>query len=295
MKHSILSSAILAAFLAMPAWAAQTPFTLPVWPGHAPGEKGDIGEEQLMPPQKNETKPIDRLMNVSRPTITVYRPDKDKDTQTAVVICPGGGYSILATNLEGEEVAAWLNSAGVTGIVLKYRVPARKGQPKHLAPLQDAQRAVSLVRSHAREWGIRPDRIGILGFSAGGHLAAAASTNHDQRKYEGLDDTDKVSCRPDFTVLIYPAYLTAGEHLSPEIRVNAQTPPTFFAHASDDGISSENSIAMYLALKRAKVPAEMHIYASGGHGFGLRPTQNPCCTWPQRCQEWMKSRGLLTK
>jgi acetyl esterase/lipase len=271
------------------------PFSLRIWPGKAPGEKGDIGPEKVEPAPPNEIRPITRLANVSDPTITVHRPPKETANGTAVVICPGGGYYILATDLEGDEVADWLNSIGVTGIVLKYRVPARKDQPKHLAPLQDAQRALSLVRSRAAQWEINPARIGILGFSAGGHLAAAASTNFDRRQYEPIDGVDAISCRPDFAVLVYPAYLTAGDHLSPEIRVDEKTPPTFFVHAADDGISAENSIAMFMALRRAKVSAEVHVYAGGGHGFGLRPTKNPCCTWPNRCQEWMKSRGLLEK
>jgi acetyl esterase/lipase len=275
-------------------WVRVVP-TLRIWPGKAPGEKGDIGEQKALPTPPNETNPITRLTNVSDPTVTIHSPPKQTANGAAVVICPGGGYSILATNLEGDEVADWLNSIGVTGIVLKYRVPARNGQPRHLAPLQDAQRAVSLVRSGAAQWGIDPGRIGILGFSAGGHLAAAASTNFDQRQYEPIDDVDAISCRPDFTVLVYPAYLTSGDHLSPEIRVSDKSPPTFFAHAADDGISAENSIAMFMALRRAKVAAELHVYAAGGHGFGLRPTKNPCCTWPERCQEWMKSRGLLGK
>ncbi len=277
-----------------PLISSSDPFSVWIWPGKAPGEKGDIGPEKLEPTPPNEVKPITRLANVSDPTITVHRPPNGTANGAAVVICPGGGYHILATNLEGDEVADWLNSIGVAGIVLKYRVPTRKDDPKHLAPLQDAQRAVSLVRSHAAQWGINPERIGILGFSAGGHLAAVASTNFDRRPYEPIDGVDAISCRPDFAVLVYSAYLTSGDHLSPEIRVDGKTPPTFFALAADDGIA-ECSIAMFTALRRAKVPAELHVYAAGGHGFGLRPTKNPCCTWPQRCQEWMKSRGLLEK
>jgi acetyl esterase/lipase len=274
--------------------AAEKPLTVDVWPGAAPGEKGDIGEEKLLPNQGG--KPVQRLSNVSKPTVAVYKPEKDKDTGAAVLICPGGGYSILAMDLEGEEIAQWLNSIGVTGIVLKYRVPARKDRPKHEAPLQDAQRAISLVRSHAKEWGIAPERIGILGFSAGGHLAAAASTNFDKRHYDPIDAVDKIDCRPDFTVLVYPAYLMAKDGgLSPEIRVDAKTPPTFFVHANDDGISAANSVTMYLALRGVKVPAELHIYASGGHGFGLRPTSHASSTWPQRCEQWMKGQGLLGK
>jgi acetyl esterase/lipase len=151
------------------------------------------------------------------------------------------------------------------------------------------------VRSKAEEWGIDPRRIGMLGFSAGGHLAAWASTNFDKRIYEPIDAIDKVSCRPDFTVLIYPAYLQARDksELASEIRVTKETPQTFFVHAGDDMVSSLNSVEMYQALKKARVPAELHVYASGGHGFGLRPRGNPCSTWPQRCAEWMKARGLL--
>lgn len=271
------------------------PLTLQIWPGDAPGEKGDIGEEGLQPLKPEEKRPILRLANVSRPTITLYKPPKETDTGAAVMICPGGGYSILALNLEGQEVAAWLNSIGVTGIVLEYRVPRRKGLLKHEAPLQDAQRAMSLVRSNAQAWSIDPAKIGILGFSAGGHLSATAATNFDRRAYPSIDEVDKISCRPDFAVLVYPAYLIEGEGLAPEIRVGPETPPVFFAHASDNGISAENSIAMYVALKRAKVPAELHIYAKGGHGFGLRPSPNPCCTWPERCGEWMKSQGIIEK
>jgi acetyl esterase/lipase len=157
---------------------------------------------------------------------------------------------------------------------------------------------MSLVRKHADQWGIDKGRIGILGFSAGGHLSATASTNYDRRAYEPIDDVDTIPCRPDFTVLVYPAYLCgegkqASSKLSPEIQVTNDTPPTFFVHAGDDRISPLNSIAMYTALHVCRVPAELHVYASGGHGFGLRPTDHPCCTWPQRCEQWMRSQGLL--
>jgi len=214
------------------------------------------------------------------------------------VICPGGGYNILAWDLEGEEVAAWLNSLGVTGIVLKYRVPRRPDQAKDkppVGPLQDAQRAVSLVRSKAAEWGIDPKRIGILGFSAGGHLTAAAAANFDRRAYDALDDVDRVSCRPDFAVLVYPGYLVekGTDQLAPDIRVRKECPPAFFAHAADDGVPAENSVAMYRALRKAGVPAELHVYAAGGHGFGLRPSARPCSTWPQRCADWLRAQGFL--
>ncbi len=276
------------------AQAAEPALTLELWPGAVPGEKGEVGKEHYLADQPGP-RPVQRLTNVSRPTLAVYRPNAANDTGASVVICPGGGYSILAMDLEGTEVAAWLNSIGVTGIVLKYRVPARKDRPRHLAPLQDAQRAVSLVRSKAAAWKLDPNRIGILGFSAGGHLAAAAATNFDQRQYEAIDEADKASCRPDFAVLVYPAYLTAGESLAPEIRVGPKTPPVFFAHAGDDRISPENSIRMYLALKRAGVPAELHVFVSGGHGFGLRPSEHPSSGWPRHCEAWMRKSGLLEK
>jgi len=293
MKNRSAHLAVLATFICAFAAAADKPIVADVWPDEVPGEKGDIDEEKLLPP-KGE-KPVDRLTNVTKPTITVYKPDKDKDTGAAVLICPGGGYHILAMDLEGTEVADWLNSIGVTGIVLKYRVPRRKDRPKHLAPLQDAQRAMSLVRKHAKEWGIDSSRIGILGFSAGGHLSATASTNFDERQYEPIDDNDVICCRPDFTVLVYPAYLTEGDKLAPEICVTEKSPPTFLVHADNDHISSENSARMYLALKKAGVPAELHIFTTGGHGFGLRPTEEPCSNWPAQCEKWLRNRGLLDK
>jgi acetyl esterase/lipase len=283
--------------LAAPELRADKPLVLDVWPGEVPGEKGNIGAEKFLKQNPGE-KPVKRLTNVSKPTITVYRPAKNKDTGAAVLICPGGGYHILAWDLEGEEVAHWLNSIGVTGVVLKYRVPRRPGEPKDkppVGPLQDAQRALSLVRSKAKDWKLDPKRIGILGFSAGGHLAAATSTNFKKRAYQARDATDKVSCRPDFAVLVYPAYLLAKDkdELAPEIKVAKDSPPMFFAHAGDDKIKADNSVFMYLALQRAGVPAELHIYSSGGHGFGLRASKQPCSTWPRRCTAWLQAQGFL--
>lgn len=270
--------------------ADQAP-VIDVWPGAAPGDTRNIPEE------KPETKGgITRIGNVSHPTLTIYRPDKDKDNGSAIIICPGGGYSILAWDLEGTEVAQRLNQAGITGIVLKYRVPvARTVQTKDFMPLMDAQRAISLVRSKAGEWNIDADRIGILGFSAGGNLAALACTNFAQRTYDAIDDVDKVSDRPDFGVLVYPAYLLVdkAETLSPNLPVSSQTPPIFFVHADNDHLSSAGSIMLYLALKHAGVPAELHIYTQGGHGFGLRKSEHPAYTWPDRLEEWLKSQGYL--
>ena len=287
-------------FAESPVAAAPTPDPIPLWPGDAPGEKGDIGEEkdttkpgQDGPPEKY----ITRLGNVSKPTLTVFRPPADKATGTAVVVCPGGGYSILAMDLEGTEVCRWLNSVGVTGVLLKYRVPARKGLEKHAAALQDAQRAVGIVRGRAKEWQIDPKRIGVLGFSAGGHLAAAVSNNFAERAYPTADEADKQSCRPDFTVLIYPAYLVPKEDsskLSPELKVTEKTPPAFIAMTQDDPIGIEGVYRYALALKAAKVKAEVHVYPTGGHGYGLRPSANPVSTaWPRLAADWMRAQGLL--
>jgi acetyl esterase/lipase len=282
-------------FLVVPALAADTPLVVKLWPGKAPGDTGGIGEEKM------ESKPgdkVQRLTNVSIPTITVTRPAKDKDTGAAVVIAPGGGYSILAWTHEGEDVATWLNSIGVTAVLLKYRVPRRPDDPKDKPPvgaLMDAQRAIGLVRNNAKEWGIDPKRIGFLGFSAGGHLTGWASTNYEKRAYDPIDDADKVSCRPDFAVLIYPGGLIVKDkdELSPEIKVTKDTPPSFLAHAGDD--KAENSVRYYLALRKEGVKAEMHIYASGGHGFGMIKKNHPSDEWTQQCAEWMRDQGFLKK
>ncbi|HWX19857.1 MAG TPA: alpha/beta hydrolase [Candidatus Binatia bacterium] len=273
--------------------ASEPAKVIELWSGAAPGEKGDIGEERDM------TKPGDglvagkgviRLGNVSEPTIALYRPPAAKDTGAAVVICPGGGYSILAMDLEGTEVCDWLNSLGITGVLLKYRVPKRAGLEKHTAALQDAQRALGVVRFHAKEWGLDPKRIGVLGFSAGGHLAAAVSNNYEQRTYPKVDDADATTCRPDFTLLIYPAYLTVKEQndkIAPDLNITSNTPPTFIAMAEDDPIRIETALFYAAALRKAKVPLELHVYPKGGHGYGLRPTKDLVTTWPQRAAEWM--------
>ena len=280
--------------------ATAAPKPIPVWPDAVPGEKGDIGPEvdTTKPGQDgpNPEKYVVRTGNVSHPTLTVYPPPKGKDTGAVVLVCPGGGYSILALNLEGSEVCHWLNSIGVTAVLLKYRVPARTGLEKHTAALQDAQRALSMIRYHAKEWGIDAKRVGILGFSAGGHLAAAASTNYDKRTYHEVDAADKENCRPDFTVLVYPAYLTAESDrskLAPEIKVDASTPPAFIAMTQDDPVHVENAFTYAKALKDAKVAVELHVYPTGGHGYGLRPSPNMVSHWPQRAAEWMNAQGLL--
>ena len=275
------------------------PLTLDVWPGKPPGEtKG-------LPPEADQTKPQDRLIagrriiklgNVSTPQLAVYRPAKDKDTGAAVVICPGGGHHILAYDLEGTEVAEWLNEIGITGIVLKYRVPFRDPEKRWLAAVQDAQRAMSLVRSKASEWKLDPKRIGILGFSAGGQVAGLASIFDEKRQYEPLDDVDKVACRPDFAVLIYPGGLEVPGQpkLRDEVQVTKQSPPMFFVHAFDDGVTALNTLLLATELKKVGVPAEVHVYATGGHGYGLRHVDgHPVTDWPKPCEAWLKTTGVI--
>ncbi|HEY2250758.1 MAG TPA: alpha/beta hydrolase, partial [Planctomycetaceae bacterium] len=253
---------------------AADPLVVDVWPGKTPGDVGIKGEENSRTYQSALIGAPTRLItNVTRPNLTVYSPPAGKNNGTAMLICPGGGYHDLFWELEGEEVAAWLNAQGMTGIILKYRCPRRpgdvKGEPP-LGPLLDAQRAVSLVRSRSTEWAIDPARIGMVGFSAGGHLALATATGFEKRTYEPIDAVDKVSCRPDFAVLCYSGYLKAKDkdEVAPGIVIPSNTPPIFLAHSSDDSISNaEHSVIMYLALKRAKVPAELHIYATGEHDF----------------------------
>jgi acetyl esterase/lipase len=291
--------------LAGPSAAADDPLVVELWPGKVPDEAGAIGAETVrMSPrldrtQVEVTEPTRMVTNVTRPTITVYRPAKDRDAGTAVLICPGGGYWNLYWELEGEEVAAWLNTLGVTGVILKYRVPRRPGEPQGepaRRPLQDAQRAVSLVRSKAKEWGIAPDRIGIIGFSAGGHLAVATATRFEQRSYEPVDEIDKISCRPDFAIPVYSGYLKSRDQddLAPGLHVPKGTPPMLLAHGGADLISDpEHSVTLYRALKRAGVPAELHIYAATAHDFGVRRSDRPCSNWTDSCAAWLRHQGFL--
>lgn len=293
-------------FLAIPTRSADDSLVLPVWPGETVGDFGTIGPERVRDPSDAPTKDAKWITNVKTPTITIFRAPAEKNTRAVVIICPGGGYWNLAWDLEGEEVAAWLNKAGINAVVLKYRVPRRPGQVERLpapGPVLDAQRSVSLVRSRAAEWGIDPNRIGIIGFSAGGHLAVTTATHFDQRAYEPVDDIDKASCRPDFAAAIYPGYFLEQERagveakkdvLAPYIRIPKETPPIFLVHATDDSVAGpENSAVMYLALKRANISAELQIYARGGHGFGVRKSDLPCSTWPDRFVAWLQSQGML--
>lgn len=299
---------------------------VPIWPGAVPNPQPVAGPEVAKRSGKNDLvggRTVVEVDNVTRPTMTVYAP-KGKNTGAAVVIFPGGGYQILAIDLEGTEVCDWLMTKGITCVLLKYRVtnvgsyPKSGPYPESPMALEDAQRTVGLVRFHATEWHIDPHKIGVLGFSAGGHLVAAISTHFDKRLYPAVDAADKESCRPDFAVSIYPGHLslpaaewdakqgttkyvlhpaaTADKQLglNPEVPVTRQTPPTFLLQAENDNVDNVNdSLAYYIALKNAGVAAEMHLYARGGHAFGLRRTKFPITAWPQLVETWLGTIGMI--
>ena len=314
-----------------PAW--QPPpghLTLPLWPGLAPGAQPNP------PAEIDATTPSDPMIagrpliregNVSTPTLTLYQPEKSRRTGAAVVVFPGGGYSIVALDLEGSEVCDWLTPRGITCILLKYRVtdvgsyPKSGPYPESPMALEDAQRTLGLVRLHAAEWHIDPHKIGVLGFSAGGHLSAAISNHFAQRLYPAIDAADKESCRPDFAVVLYPGHLSLtaaesdarrgtkkfvlprSEHpaiaeadlaLNPDLHITSHTPPTFLLQAEDDHVDNVNdSLSYYIALKNAGVPVEMHLYPHGGHAFGLRRTKSPITDWPQLVNTWLASIGMI--
>ena len=297
----IVALGVLVVTCCFQSFAADSPEVIQLWPNGAPGEKDKLGEEKdITKPTDRPVagKPVIRLGNVSNPTLTIYRPAKDKDTGAAVVVCPGGGYHILAIDLEGTEICEWLNSIGVTAGLLKYRVPARTGQERYAAPLQDAQRALGILRSRAKELNLNPRHIGIMGFSAGGHLSATASNNYQKRAYDLIDAADEASCRPDFSLLIYPAYLTTKEdifQLAPEVCVSTNTPSTFIVQTQDDGVKVECSLAYATALQKVKVPMELHLFPVGGHGYGMRPTEMPVTHWPKLAEGWMRSSGFISK
>lgn len=272
--------------------------TMPIWPGTPPDAKTGLPPEINLNAAGSKTmagRPYVRLGNVSTPTMTVF-PAKGKNSGAAVVVFPGGGYQILSMDLEGTEVCDWLNGIGVNCILLKYRVPDSGPYPKSPEALEDAQRTVGLVRLHAAEWGIDPHRVGVLGFSAGGHLSAAVSNLYDKRLYQPIDAADRLSCRPDFAVVLYPGYLAmanANFAPNPVIQPTANTPPTFLLQAEDDPVHVENAVVYFMELKRAKVPAELHVYAEGGHGYGLRPRNLPIMGWPTLVETWLHTIKVL--
>ena len=270
--------------------------TLSIWPAGTPGITAGSAHEHDVTTAKDNLingRPVIRLAGVTDPQIILYRAPQTRDPEPAVVVFPGGGYYILAMDLEGTEICEWLNSIGVTAILLKYRVP---DPAPHIGPLADAQRAVGIVRLNASKWHIDSHRIGVLGFSAGGHLAASLSCNYQNRVYTPVDESDRLSCRPDFTVLIYPAYLAASDSVStinPSFHVTNDVPPAFIVQTQRDPIGVNNSVAYYGALTQAGVHAEMHLYEAGGHGYGLRPSDMPVSGWPARLAEWMKSMKFI--
>jgi acetyl esterase/lipase len=265
-----------------------------VWPGAIPGEAITTGPEKSSGIITANYFP-GKVTNISHPTLTVFRPAKEKDTGVAVIVCPGGGFRELDTVKEGEDAVRWLNGIGITGLVLKYRVPTPKDLAEYVPALQDGQRALSLVRSKAADWGFKSDRIGIMGFSAGAQLSIRAGTQFAHRTYPRVDAIDDVSCRPDFAIVIYPGGLVTKDGtdvLLPDVEVPKDSCQMFFAQAETDRVNSDNSILTFLALKRAGVSAEMHIYAVGVHGFGLKPGPNPHSSWPKRAEEWMTGQGI---
>ncbi|HEY7391583.1 MAG TPA: alpha/beta hydrolase [Bryobacteraceae bacterium] len=288
-----------------PAWQPPAGHTqIPIWPGNPP-------DAEFGPPANTETteagdslvagRPWLDVQNVSRPTMTVYSPE-GKNTGVAVVVFPGGGYEDLAIDFEGTEVCDWLTPKGITCVLLKYRVPHSGPQydtkcqcqvnPKAPMALQDAQRTLGLIRFHAAEYHIDSHKVGVLGFSAGGHLVADISTHFERRAYPAIDAADKESCRPDFAVALYPGHLVTGIR---DIPVTRQTPPTFLLHAENDPVDTvNNSLVYYTALKNAGVPVEMHLYAEGGHAFGLRRTHDPITRWPELVEAWLQTIGMIS-
>lgn len=276
----------------------------PIWPGSVPDARPAVGPEAVTTVRKLPVagRPWLAVSNVAQPTMTVYSPT-GKNTGVAVVVFPGGGYEILAIDLEGEEVCEWLAAHGITGVLLKYRVPAPRSRPNNGAypespmALEDAQRTVGLVRLHAAAWHLDPHKVGVMGFSAGGHLVAAISTHYDRRLYPAVDAADAGSCRPDFAAALYPGHLwldTKDLALNPNVPVTPQTPPTFLLQAEDDHVDNVNdALVYYTALKNAGVPVEMHLYAQGGHGFGLRRTGRPITAWPELFETWLRTIGML--
>jgi len=276
---------------------------VPIWSGAAPDAQAQSlpGPEYATNTLTAAGQPLTWVCNVSQPTMTVYSP-RGTNTGVAILVFPGGGYNALAMDLEGTEICDWLTSHGITAVLLKYRVPTphRVWYGESLPALEDAQRSLGLVRLHAAEWQIDPHKIGVIGFSAGGSMVAELSTHYDKRMYPAVDAADKLSCRPDFAIACYPGHLSGEKEepveFNPHVTITSNTPPTFLVQAEDDHVDGVGqSLAYYIALEKAKVPVEMHLYAQGGHGFGLRASKYPIAEWPQLVETWLKTIGMTPK
>ncbi len=271
--------------------SAQDRQVIRLWEGAAPGKPSPPLVERNIEGAQVAGEPILRLTDIDTPTLEVFPADSARASGTAVIVCPGGGYSILAYDLEGTEIAAWLQGIGVTAFVLKYRVPKLDGEEPGERPLMDLQRAIRTVRSRAAEWQIDAHRIGVLGFSAGGHLVVMAGTQYAKSAYPPGDDVDQQSARPDFLIPIYPAYLLDASAAQPALRdavvITPDTPPTFVTVTHDDDDRGIGAALLSIELKRNQVPCELHIFVQGGHGYGLRESSNAVNQWPRLCEQWL--------
>lgn len=276
----------------------ETQPVIELWPNGLPTDAKPLSEAKIEQQKNLQKERPEHIAYVDTPSLTVYQAEQKKANGCAMIICPGGGYNILAWHKEGLELAEYLNKFGVTAFVLKYRVPRRDPNRVFWEPLQDVQRAIRLVRSNASHWNVDPNRIGVMGFSAGGHLTVAAGTEFQTKTYTRIDTADDVSARPNFICPIYAAYLGTGfnddkAELDPDLKLTNQTPPTFLAVTGDDKMRGALAALLYARLNTLNVPAELHVYTKGGHGYGIRPNQNPVSTWHHRMTDWMKSQGYL--
>lgn len=269
--------------------------TIRLWPGSAPDEPSGIEKRKADPETGSDG--VIRIPFVDTPEIIRMPAPPEKAIGTCIIVCPGGGYAKLAWNKEGTDIGEWLNTLGIEAVVLKYRVPRRDPSTPHTLPLQDLQRAIRIVRHHAKDWKIDPQRIGVMGFSAGGHLSVMAASYPDEKTYTPVDAIDKIDANPNFLTLIYPAYLgdkkKDDSHLDPLVKVSKKSPPAFIAIAHDDADRALFAALYYAELNRAGVPAELHIYRSGDHGYGMKPSGNPVSTWPARLEDWLRANAWI--
>ena len=262
--------------------------TLQLWPKSALAANASVETER---PEPDRGDSVIRISHITDPTIMIFRPEQSQSKSPAVIICPGGGYDYLALNKEGTKIAKWFNSIGITGIVLKYRAPNQRNNA-----FKDIQRAMRVVRYNADQWKIDPDKIGCIGFSAGAHLCARLSGDFDNKIYTSVDEKDALSCRPDFTILMYLAGVVDNRNnLNQEIKIRSKNPSAFIVQTQDDPVHVENSIYYYAALQKAKVPSELHIFPSGGHGYGMEAGDSAVSIWPQLCEKWLRQNGIIEK